>query len=366
MKLKNTYLGFTDNKKGVQKGRIEGILDDIVRINGFTMLQKDFIYTYLQKGYKPMVEHDYTYWSERINGYVKPRTVYWLKSSEGSYFDINKTLYEFANYILENGLLDEEKAKSLIQLEQQKREEIEKQKQREEEERRLQIEKEREEQKRQREIKLAEWENIGKQLLTDEVKNLITATINNYWTKIIEVYPEINKEELIKNYLKNLPQRLGNYEHMKNRVQYLIFDNINKNNLNNIIEKDIFMRIYNIEETDSKHTITAKIKAFMEGREYKGSKPKEKFYRFVNGEFIEDFGDKVIIDEFVLYGRVINGEYVLTEESTGAIFSKGGTKGGAVEKAKNNIEKHGVEKIKGMIGQLISKYGISPILKKAV
>lgn len=100
MKLSNSYLGFTDNVKGVQKARIESLLDTQYRYDGVIKTQKQFIYDIVEAGYRPEVEEDYTYY-KRNGELSKPKTLYTMENRElNSLYETNKTLNNFATYII--------------------------------------------------------------------------------------------------------------------------------------------------------------------------------------------------------------------------------------------------------------------------
>ncbi|MGG3987472.1 hypothetical protein [Bacillus smithii] len=376
MELKNTYLGFAENIKPLQRARKYKSLDKLIRFNGTVMTEKEFIYTLLKEGYMPHIEANYSYYSKRLDAMTKPKTDYQMFNDEtSSFYSVTKTDYEFASYIIKNGFLDEQKAKEFIVKEQLQKEERQRKEaeqcQKEEEECQERMRKQREKEEAERREKIKKWTEIGKQLMNEQVKNAITAAVENRWDQIKSQFPKTVKEELINNITASMPQYLGNYEYIKSHVQYLIHDDINKNNLNNIIEKDIYMSIFNISEEDSKRTITAKVKSFYAGKEYKGnSKPviKETFYFYdlKNSRFVEAEGEKIDIEGYTCFIRQLdNGKYAITEAKTGA--NMGGThdsKKEAIETAKEKV-KQNKDKMDNIIRKTIERYGLSPLYKDA-
>lgn len=374
MELKNTYFGFGENLKPMQRARKYKSLDKLIRHNGTVMMEKEFIYTLLKEGYRPHIEANYSYYSKRLDAMAKPKTDYqMLNEQTSSFYSITKTAHEFASYIVENSFLDEQKAKEFIineqlQKEEHQRKEVE-QRQKEEEERQECMRKQREKEEAERREKIKKWTEIGKQLMNESVINAITATVENHWDQIKSQFPKTVKEELINKITASMPQYLGNYEYIKSHVQYLIHDDINKNNLNNILDKDIYMTIFNVSETDSKRTITAKIKSFYAGKEYKGnSKPviKETFYFYdlKNSCFVEAEGEKINIEGYVCFIRQLdNGKYAITEAKTGASLAGiHDTKKEVIETAKEKV-KQNKGKMDDIIRKTIECYGISPLYK---
>lgn len=374
MKMKNTYFGFTNNLKPMQKAKQEKSLDMLIRYNGKVMTEKEFVYMKLEEGYTPNFEENYSYYSRRLDDMTKPKTLYILELGN-KYQETNKTIYNYCLHLLENDFLNEDKASTFIVNEIKENEEAERleqeriQKEREEAEAKRQIEKE--QQDKIRLEKIAKWTEIGDRLMTNEAKNTITEVVSNHWEKIIESYPESIKNELINNYIKNLPQYLGNVEYIKSQLQYLVHDNdINFTNIRLNIEKDIYMNIFNVLETDSKHTITAKVKAHFENREYKGAgqtKPVEYdtfyYYNQIEKAFMETVGEKLKIKGIECFLHELNGIYSINEISSGVAIQTGSNKTEVKKKTREAIEKHGIDKINELIQQRIRVTGVSPKLQ---
>lgn len=372
--MKNTYFGFTNNLKPMQKAKQEKSLDMLIRYNGKVMTEKEFVYMKLEEGYTPNFEENYSYYSRRLDDMTKPKTLYILELGN-KYQETNKTIYNYCLHLLENDFLNEDKASTFIVNEIKENEEAERleqeriQKEREEAEAKRQIEKE--QQDKIRLEKIAKWTEIGDRLMTNEAKNTITEVVSNHWEKIIESYPESIKNELINNYIKNLPQYLGNVEYIKSQLQYLVHDNdINFTNIRLNIEKDIYMNIFNVLETDSKHTITAKVKAHFENREYKGAgqtKPVEYdtfyYYNQIEKAFMETVGEKLKIKGIECFLHELNGAYSVNEISSGVVIQSGSSKTEAKKKTREVIEKHGIDKINELIQQRIRVTGVSPKLQ---
>ena len=118
--IKDTYLGFTDNLKPMQKVRAEKTLDNSIRYNGNIITNKEFILIKLQEGLIPSIEEDYSYYSSKLQDYTKPKTDYRLKDQDGSFYHITKTEYDFTLYLLANNFLDEQKVKEFIVVENNK------------------------------------------------------------------------------------------------------------------------------------------------------------------------------------------------------------------------------------------------------
>ena len=90
---KENLYGFTDNKTALQKGKILSTLMKTMLYNGNMITRKDFIIDLISKGYKPTIKE----YAKR-RGVKKSYTV--MIDSYGSWYDVTKTEYNFANYYI--------------------------------------------------------------------------------------------------------------------------------------------------------------------------------------------------------------------------------------------------------------------------
>lgn len=126
-KLQGSFLGFTDNKTVLQKSKIEKTLSKAYRYHEKIMSSAEFILYRLMEGDKPVLVENYSYFSSKTGKKTKPRNDYRLvKKDENSYKEINKTEYDFANFIIKNEFLDEQKRIDFIKTEQDKKQAEEK------------------------------------------------------------------------------------------------------------------------------------------------------------------------------------------------------------------------------------------------
>ncbi|MGF2716344.1 hypothetical protein ACQUY5_29705 [Bacillus cereus] len=103
--LEDSYLGYEKTLPSKLKiGQAVKQLDKETRIEGVIMKQKMFILSLLQKGFKPKFVKDYTYLM-RNNEYSKPKDSYQMEHEDLSFYEINKTLFDYANYLLSNNLV---------------------------------------------------------------------------------------------------------------------------------------------------------------------------------------------------------------------------------------------------------------------
>ena len=130
--IKNTYLGFTVSRTPMQKAKIENVLDSLIRSNGITMTQKEWIYSKLLSGAYPAIEENYSYYTSRTNSMTKPKTLYKIEWTEINhngntdtvYNEVSKTLYDFACHIVNNNLLDPTILEQFLTQEQQAAEQL--------------------------------------------------------------------------------------------------------------------------------------------------------------------------------------------------------------------------------------------------
>lgn len=373
--LEGTYLGFTDNLKPLQKGKVEKTLDNLIRVDGTVMTEKEFIYSKLKQGYVPYIEENYSYYSKRLDEYTKPRNDYRIKSkTDDSFYSITKTAYDFAHHIIDNGFLDIEKTKQFIQEEQHKKEELEQlekerlQKEREEVERKRKQEEQ--ERKERLERKEKEWQAIGKKLFTDEVEKKLANVLNSYWSEIKEIYNYASKNELLKDMKNKFINILGNYNYVDYWIKYYVKNhNDVKNNPYNMVEREFLLNVFNISMSDHVNTITAKVKAFYKGKEYKGNNNSNiktfHAFSFKDNNYEQVIGEEIKIDNFSFF--IVKNDtksYDIYELKSGAKLSDGYTNKKDTIKKINELVVSKKEQIEKAIEVFIKNNGYSPNVQK--
>jgi hypothetical protein len=352
MDLKETYLGFTNNLKPMQKAKTEKLLDNVKRYNGTILSNKQFIYNELKEGSKPEVQEDVQHWSRRLGDYTKPKTEYRLRDNKehGSYWVIEKTLYDFANYLLNNDLLDDEKVKLIITEEQAKIK-------LEEEEKAEQEEKQRQQAKANQEfegwlIEQAKNYNDTKKLgLIEEIFLNETGQFGGGSIRLLVLIDNFDNP-LCKNKIKSW---LSYY----NTASLKTFHHITGISLGKT-DKEIQAKLDNITSKDFQGMIPYK------KRKEKIEKGSEVYYEnhfnsmtneweFAKREgiYINQCGLDLFITKF---GK----KYKITEGRSGYIIADGSTEQEALENLKNNIERIGVDKVKERIQELVERTGLSP------
>lgn len=387
LNLSETYFGFTDNKKPMQAAKIEKTLDKLWRFDGEVMAMKKYVFLKLQEGSKPGYEENYSYYSKRLNDYTKPKTLYKLMHEDDCYTEITKTAYEYANYLLKNNLTDEDNASQFIINETKEKEEKEKLEREKEQKKREEQEAQREKEEMERKEALAKkrkkWFEIGEKVVSNFESNPIMEVLDNNWKEIKSIYVDEEKEVFYDNMIQKFTEMLGNESYCAYWLKFYINNENNqdlykndytlRNNPMRKLEKEILFKAFsNVSVEDKDTTITAKVKAVFENREYKGGKaPKQhKFYyvkkdpETMTSTFVEAYGQKIIIDNIECYVRKEDGKYIVTEAKTGlSIGGFNSNKNKAISIAKELIKKNR-EKMEQFINKQIERNGVSPLFQE--
>ena len=89
---------------------------------------------------------------------------------------------------------------------------------------------------------------------------------------------------------------------------------------------------------------------------------KEIFYKFIKRKgYVEDFGNKVMIEGYDCYLSELENEFIITEARSGLILGIGLTKKESIIEAIRNANEFGTGDI---IEKHIKKHGLSPISNK--
>jgi hypothetical protein len=348
--IKETCFGFTNNMSALARGRTEKLLNKLTRVDGVEVcLEKEFIYNKLKKGYKPIIKENCIYYSKKIGCYTEPKDEYRLKNEkEGDSYLINKTLYDYANYLIENDFLNEQKAESYIIAEQNK------------------ITSDIQKQKEEKLLKQKEEENF-KVWLEEQIK-------------------EYNNEENLKLVKEIFLQEIGEYSEYQLKKLLVLIDNIDNAkclmllkgwlHIGNKTSKKLFYHITGIKlPTTNKETEsvlnTIKLQDFKEPVQYIKRKLKAEkgivvdvFYKNIitNGEseFIEVSGEPVNkygLNMFITKTKKI---FTLNEAKSGFSLVTGKNKKELFDKLEDQIKKTTLEILNKNIDKTIERFGLSP------
>lgn len=360
MKIDNTYLGFTNKFSPMQKTRIENVLDNVKRYDGVIKTNKQFIYDELLNGCIPEINENYVTYNRRTGENTKPKTVYIIKSKDNSFWTVEKTLHDFAVYIIENNFLDEVKVNTFITAEQDK---IENEKRLKEEQETK--EKEERERKEKEKVDFENWLNIETLNYNDEVKlnllkEIFLGELGQFGGNSIKLLVLIDNFDnpMCKDAIKSW---LGYY----NTTSLKVFFHITGIRLGTT-DKEIQVRLDNITSKDFTGMIPYKKRA--EQKEKEEVEQVIFFKRMRNNEFEECMGEhikKYGLDLFVSVNRT-TGYYTITEGKTGCGVGQGNSKKEAFEQFNNYINRVGIEALNKNIQETIDRNGISPKYREKV
>lgn len=346
LKLGNSYLGYTDNKTPLQKARIEGILDKKKRFNqvGIVSMKQMIFDLITEEGRTTEKEENYQYY-KRDGELTKPKTVYRL-IKDNIYMELNKTEYDFANYIIENNFTKEKAANYIAE------EIAEVQRQRELEAGKKMREQYEKEQREKQEKKFKEWlqdqvENYPKNEKYNIAKDIFIDEIEIFQDRQIELLV------LIDNFdnpqcKEKLSDRLS-YRNVASLKTFYHITGVRLGRTNKAIEE----KLNNITSKDFTGIVKYKKKPIPEGH--------KKFYKIMGDKsFVEAYGEHIELKGFDLYLTTNQGLYTLTEGRTGVIITQGYSRDEAIEKFNKVIEDN-ADMIKKSIKELIDQNGLSPI-----
>jgi len=345
--IKDTYLGFTDNLKPMQKVRAEKTLDNLIRHNGNVITNKEFILIKLQEGLKPRIEEDYSYYSRKLQGETKPRTDYRLKDQDGSFYHITKTEYDYANYLLENNFLDEQKVKEFVVAENNRLLQIA-----QDELNHKQQEKERKETLEREKQEFDNWLNEQAENYNNNDKFDITKSI------FLDVQGQYNELMLCKFLvlIENIDNpmckdMLKSWLHTHNTTSKKVFYHMTGIKLPST-DKGAMPLLDNLSTTNfqgivpyikKQLNVTKVNKEVITDTFYKLIRKPEPHYEEVIGTPISKYG----LDMFITQDA--NGVYNISEAKSGLLITNASTKTELMKKLKDTIEQYGVEKVNQMI-----------------
>ena len=93
----DSFLGFTENMKAMQRGRVEKVLVKKFRYDGQIMERRDHILNLILNG-------------SDVFSYEDSKTCYGIRVEKGSsrFYPITKNEYDFGMYLIENGFITNE------------------------------------------------------------------------------------------------------------------------------------------------------------------------------------------------------------------------------------------------------------------
>lgn len=346
---KVALVGYTEGKTDLQKNRIEKVLiDKLYRRNGNIITYAECtLLRVFEEGCTPEVVENYSYYSSKLEGYTKPKTIYRFSNDEENYiYDITKIEYDFANYVINNfdniEIALEEENNRLIQIQKDLEE-----KKRIEQVKQLQEEQEKENYKKWLELEVENYNNIE---LVEFVKNIYMDRLNNY--NVVAIKKLLVLIDNIDN--KLCRDDLINWLHNSNTTTIKAFYHITGIKLEKNYS-DRIEQIKSIRKSNFKGIIDYAPATIKEERELQEFKiRKGNIIEVVKGEKLEnDFG----LNTFIF--KDDNGKYSITEGKTGiAIINNIGNKSEIIKSFKDRLTKDDmITKLKAEIEKLmVNKY----------
>lgn len=362
MKLNNTFLGFTDNLKPMQKSKVETCLNKLIRSEGIIYTNKDFTLTRLQEGYTLTIEENETHYSRKLDDYTKPRTLYHMELREengkfNSSYTIEKTLYNFALYLQENNLINEENINNYMALEATKIEAEEKaiqdQELKEKQENELQEQKE-QEFKNWLSAEAEKYNNVEKIALSKEIwLGELNEYHESYVNPLLVLIDNINNP-LCREALK---KRLWN----GNKASKKVFSCVT-----GIILPSTDKGTMEILETIKSEDYTSMLG--YKKRKEAGEVPQEIFYKlFTIPEvvFKECYGEPIKKYGLNMFLCKEKNGYSISDLKSGIMITNGNTKEELFNSLKSTIERIGIKGLNNSLNNFVEKYGVSPRYKVA-
>lgn len=354
------YLGFTNEIKEPRKTKVENELSRSYRYNGKIYNAVTFLCVKLLEGCYPKKEENYQYY-KRNGELSKPKTLYkYLNSDKNSYFELNKTQYDFVCYLLENGLYTEE---AILAYDKADIKHIEVLKQAEQEEK---VRQEAEEHKR------SEERERMRRIIAEEAQHILQDEKEIVDSIFLDVYGKENSWNyslvaLIHNFddpycKEEIISRL----HNDNKASIKIFECITGLKL---------PKSYKERKVYLESLTPADFKEMTQYRERKRRKEKEvqKEEFYINECTPEgQRWTKIIAEPFTKYGvdmfiRCSNGRFSISLAKAGLKICDGKTKTECIDKLKKFIEDRGKETflqmVKDVTERMYKVIGINPRYK---
>ncbi|BAO04961.1 uncharacterized protein CBO05P1_242 [Clostridium botulinum B str. Osaka05] len=358
IKLKNTYLGYTNNLKvkSMQKAKIEKNLDNFIRSDKIMYIQKDFILNRIKEGFEPCIVENYSYYSKRLDGMTKPKTDYRLTNKEGTYYTINKTLYKFGKYIIDNNFIDDTIRESFILEEQQEKaqqKQLQKEKELQEQHEKELKEKQKQEFKKWIMKEIENYNNIdklnlAKEIFSHENGRYLESVLKKLLIFIENINNPLCKEELI------------SWLHIGNKASKKVFYHITGIKLP-ITNKETTSLLEKLNSNDYIGMIEYKPRKTPQ--QQKELKTFYKMIRIPEPHFEESLGEELKKYGLTMYLTKTNNNYSLTEVKSGCDITGGKTKIETLNNLKNFVNKYGIDRVKNMIEEQIKQNGLSPLFR---
>lgn len=356
LKIKR-FLGFTDGIKEPRKTKVENELSACYTYKGNYYSAVEFLCVKLLEGCYPDKEENYQYY-KRNGELSKPKTLYKYYSPDGkTYFELNKTQYDFVCYLIENGLNAEE---SILAYDKADVERVEALQRAEAEEKARQEEaKAKEDAERERMKRIIAEES---QYISEEEKAIVESVFlsiygqsNNWNYSLVALIHNFDdkycKEEII--------SRL----HNDNKASIKIFECITGLKLpKSYKERKAYLE--GLKKEDFQEIVQYKPRKKAEHTEEKEVQ-KEEFYTFMG----DNSWRKVIAEPITKYGIEMflhcdNGIWKISHAEVGMSLASGKTKTECMQKLKELVDNKGMDFLNNRIEEakkmVFNRAGMNP------
>lgn len=357
LKIKR-FLGFTDGIKEPRKTKVENELSACYRYNGSLYNAVEFLCVKLLEGCYPDKEENYQYY-KRNGELSKPKTLYKYYSEDTehgkTYFELNKTQYDFVCYLIENGLNTKESILAydkadVERVEALQRAEAEEKARQEEEKQRREEEKE----------KFKSWMFAESGNIPQFQKDIIDAVFlaiygtENSWNYSLAV--------CINNYNNPLcKEEVISRLHNDNKASIKIFECLTGLKLPKGYKERIAY-LEGLTVSDFKEAVDYKLRKKAEKKE---EVQKEEFYTFMG----DNSWKKVIAEPITKYGMELfihcdNGMWKISHAEVGMSLANGKSKTECMQKLKEFINKNGMDFLNNRIEEakkmVFNRAGMNP------
>lgn len=344
LKIKR-FLGFTDGIKEPRKTKVENELSTCYSYKGNYYNAVTFLCVKLLEDCYPDKEENYQYY-KRNGELSKPKTLYKYYSPDGkTYFELNKTQYDFVCYLIENGLNTKE---SILAYDKADVEHMEALQKAEEEEKARQEEAQRKAEEEKEKFKRWIWEESGK--IPQFQKDIVDAIFLN-------IYGQENKWNYsivpcINNYNNPMCKaEIISRLHNDNKASIKIFECLTGLKLPKGYKERIAY-LEGLTVADFKEAVDYKPRKKAERTEEKEVQ-KEEFYTLMG----DNSWRKVIAEPIAKYGMELfihfeNDVWKISHAEVGMSLASGKTKTECMQKLKELIDNKGMDFLNSRIEEV--------------
>ena len=360
-------LGYTKGMKAMIASKIMKTLEKLLRYEGKVMSRISYVITKIvSEGYAPKKEENHTYYSTKLEGYTKPKTLYCLELGN-TFSEITKTEFDFANWLIDSGLTTIEAIRQAEENEEKRLTAIE-----DEENRIAEVNKAEKEAIKDEEEKFSAWLNEETQKIVaseddrvNTLRNLFIAEIggfSEFHASILVLIDNMNDDRC----RRALKSRL----HTGNKASKKAFYHMTGIKLP-ATDKGTREVLSSISMDDIKSPIPYVCKPTVESCENDGKVDNELFYiKMANGDYKEVQGhrlDNKYDLEIFYHKNTVDNTYKITHIASGiAVVTNISAKKDLKKKVEEVVNQYGIDELRKMMNKAIDIHGAVPNYSTAV